>query len=122
MWRVVFLNVERHVRRRAAQLRQQVREQVGADGVDGTHLKGGIELVLAILSHVTDNTHLIQDPLGLVDDTLARFGDPDTVFATLKQGYAEFVLQFLDGHTQSCLLYTSPSPRDQRGSRMPSSA
>ena len=25
-------------------------------------------------------------------------------------------------HTQSCLLYTSPSPRDQRGSRMPSSA
>ena len=26
-----------------------------------------------------------------------------------------------DGNT-SCLLYTSPSPRDQRGSRMPSSA
>ena len=30
----------------------------------------------------------------------------------------------LGGHAQytSCLLYTSPSPRDQRGSRMPSSA
>ena len=26
------------------------------------------------------------------------------------------------GHLESCLLYTSPSPRDQRGSRMPSSA
>ena len=26
------------------------------------------------------------------------------------------------GNTQICLLYTSPSPRDQRGSRMPSSA
>ena len=25
-------------------------------------------------------------------------------------------------HTTDCLLYTSPSPRDQRGSRMPSSA
>ena len=25
-------------------------------------------------------------------------------------------------HHKSCLLYTSPSPRDQRGSRMPSSA
>ena len=25
-------------------------------------------------------------------------------------------------YTESCLLYTSPSPRDQRGSRMPSSA
>ena len=28
----------------------------------------------------------------------------------------------VEPHTQSCLLYTSPSPRDQRGSRMPSSA
>ena len=26
------------------------------------------------------------------------------------------------GRIQICLLYTSPSPRDQRGSRMPSSA
>ena len=28
----------------------------------------------------------------------------------------------LDGYYGTCLLYTSPSPRDQRGSRMPSSA
>ena len=28
----------------------------------------------------------------------------------------------LDALSVSCLLYTSPSPRDQRGSRMPSSA
>ena len=27
-----------------------------------------------------------------------------------------------DEETKNCLLYTSPSPRDQRGSRMPSSA
>ena len=26
------------------------------------------------------------------------------------------------GNNNGCLLYTSPSPRDQRGSRMPSSA
>ena len=25
-------------------------------------------------------------------------------------------------HYEACLLYTSPSPRDQRGTRMPSSA
>ena len=30
--------------------------------------------------------------------------------------------QRLDGTIYDCLLYTSPSPRDQRGSRMPSSA
>ena len=28
----------------------------------------------------------------------------------------------IDAHITDCLLYTSPSPRDQRGSRMPSSA
>ena len=28
----------------------------------------------------------------------------------------------LDLDAEGCLLYTSPSPRDQRGSRMPSSA
>ena len=28
----------------------------------------------------------------------------------------------IGSHPSRCLLYTSPSPRDQRGSRMPSSA
>ena len=31
-------------------------------------------------------------------------------------------IDFSDKLTIFCLLYTSPSPRDQRGSRMPSSA
>ena len=31
-------------------------------------------------------------------------------------------LQALLRENKDCLLYTSPSPRDQRGSRMPSSA
>ena len=54
----------------------------------------------------------INDPaapvtLVYVDDVIERF------------------LQLLDGadaQVDACLLYTSPSPRDQRGSRMPSSA
>ena len=29
---------------------------------------------------------------------------------------------YVTSQLQGCLLYTSPSPRDQRGSRMPSSA
>ena len=32
------------------------------------------------------------------------------------------VLGDFNGWNNTCLLYTSPSPRDQRGSRMPSSA
>ena len=31
-------------------------------------------------------------------------------------------VQHWSSYTNTCLLYTSPSPRDQRGSRMPSSA
>ena len=36
--------------------------------------------------------------------------------------YAASFSQFVEGLNSGCLLYTSPSPRDQRGSRMPSSA
>ena len=36
-------------------------------------------------------------------------------------GYS-FSKELLDEWDWTCLLYTSPSPRDQRGSRMPSSA
>ena len=32
------------------------------------------------------------------------------------------VIEHLDGLSQACLLYTSPSPRDRTRSRMPSSA
>ena len=36
--------------------------------------------------------------------------------------YAAVEIPLLAAQTAACLLYTSPSPRDQRGSRMPSSA
>ena len=44
---------------------------------------------------------------------------PDFSFVTEKQD-AKFLIQRVGAN--ACLLYTSPSPRDQRGSRMPSSA
>ena len=53
-----------------------------------------------------------------VADTLVQ-GDllgHDTHGLALLAGYLKEL------ETGSCLLYTSPSPRDQRGSRMPSSA
>ena len=37
--------------------------------------------------------------------------------------FSKFVQKYYEAQeVQGCLLYTSPSPRDQRGSRMPSSA
>ena len=46
---------------------------------------------------------------------LARGGEYDNV--VFHRVIDDFMAQ-----TGDCLLYTSPSPRDQRGSRMPSSA
>ena len=44
-------------------------------------------------------------------------GDTETPIAMLN------LLKFKEkAEYEDCLLYTSPSPRDQRGSRMPSSA
>ena len=45
-----------------------------------------------------------------VDDEIRKRKKADLLRAQLTRGHS------------SCLLYTSPSPRDQRGSRMPSSA
>ena len=41
---------------------------------------------------------------------------------TLNYENCNNIYLMLSGNRASCLLYTSPSPRDQRGSRMPSSA
>ena len=59
--------------------------------------------------------HAFGGRLGeLLDEQVNKFNasqDKYTVVHTRKGNYSE-----------TCLLYTSPSPRDQRGSRMPSSA
>ena len=49
------------------------------------------------------------------------FTGEDCIEITTHGGVV-IVNQLLDALLASCLLYTSPSPRDQRGSRMPSSA
>ena len=50
----------------------------------------------------------------------------DTIFAEGQRRYVEslsaYARQFLGQVDKPCLLYTSPSPRDQLTSRMPSSA
>ena len=57
--------------------------------------------------------------IGNVSLRVLDIGRPD---AWEVQGRGELALAILVEQMRRCLLYTSPSPRDQRGSRMPSSA
>ena len=65
----------------------------------------------------TENTFekLVQNLLILEHDAIAAYDS--TIDKLEDQASKTRIAEF-----KACLLYTSPSPRDQRGSRMPSSA
>ena len=70
----------------------------------------GLSLLLAACSGEPSQLDLLQEnPMA----------SPTISFAESTTVDAEHIQPGDDGY---CLLYTSPSPRDQRGSRMPSSA
>ena len=56
--------------------------------------------------------YAVYTSIYLSDEDVASILEMNSFFIVLKQA----------DKYQICLLYTSPSPRDQRGSRMPSSA
>ena len=75
------------------------------------------------------NTMVIVD--CLTDNPNRTFGEVRLCFTKTKckigtEGSVSHMFDhsaiFVFPHNDDCLLYTSPSPRDQRGSRMPSSA
>ena len=47
---------------------------------------------------------------------------PEVEKIVAESGIREGMVTVLTKHTTTCLLYTSPSPRDSEASRMPSSA
>ena len=63
-------------------------------------------------------------PRELLWRVLNKLGVPDKLVSILKAMHKNVEVLFeVDGVKKKlCLLYTSPSPRDQRGSRMPASA
>ena len=81
---------------------------------------------------VADLTRILPKPDQMVGDARQRFDywaeKLDNALINrvndgrLRLGNAAGVLRPLALENRVCLLYTSPSPRDQRGSRMPSSA
>ena len=67
-----------------------------------------------------DSRPLTRNQKNLV--ALAVVGNISEFFDIFLIGFVVSVLTKPWNLTGTCLLYTSPSPRDQRGSRMPSSA
>ena len=61
----------------------------------------------------------LKEDIRFAHDNVRRFAEAQK--ATVSDVEVEIVPGVLAGQ-KACLLYTSPSPRDQRGSRMPSSA
>ena len=60
---------------------------------------------------------------GFMADVYYRVsGQPTATFTSCGPGSANLPISLGNAFFDSCLLYTSPSPRDMRRSRMPSSA
>ena len=89
--------------------------------------KGGVLIDLGFCGRSDDAYTFSQD---LIDGKRTRPLDTQAIYAENTNNSASITVQSKHhGLSQitryqlhSCLLYTSPSPRDQRGSRMPSSA
>ena len=89
----------------------------------------GLDLIERVAAHVAaiypDLTS--QQHIDIASQSVAAFGIVDPNRPPGRPRYsADEVVVITYGDTiidsRGCLLYTSPSPRDQRGSRMPSSA
>ena len=68
---------------------------------------------------IYDENGVLAGTIAMMPDGSYTF-DPDPTFTGSVP--VDYVVEDANGATDTCLLYTSPSPRDQRGSRMPSSA
>ena len=85
-------------------------------------------LVYTYENHVSLEEHLIclkprsNSFQELSNFELKIFPYPYTIFPLLSENGDDIFKVVFTGSTNSCLLYTSPSPRDGLLSRMPSSA
>ena len=105
------------------------REEGTSDGFGGDGNEWSIEERVETL-HLVENERRVGAPSDIAPEYRTvhhlnvdsdRGGGKGGVGGTEELGNASFG-QHNDYSYSTCLLYTSPSPRDQRGSRMPSSA
>ena len=105
-----------------AERRDVICESLGKMLVDCNsvyHIEGLDSVVDDVVSKTFDD---ILDPRAILDDM--RVTKSDAEIALMKYAADLAALAHIEAmrECRPCLLYTSPSPRDKRQSRMPSSA
>ena len=86
---------------------------IGAGGIGG--------LLLDLLCRSISFSGSFEVKISIMDgDVVEQRNLPHQQFSTSDLGTHK--VDALNNRLRYCLVYTSPSPRDQRGSRMPSSA
>ena len=90
---------------------------VGEVPVGQENIEVGLPMQFTLLQHIEGGGDSMFEALLIALRNLKEKGDELMEIVTTKlPGNKK------DGYSYSCLLYTSPSPRDKRQSRMPSSA
>ena len=95
---------------------------------DATQFDLNLEFAVSNLKNASVDEHAIAIKVASRGDPVSTCGDDDTEHVLLaaigRKSFAkgEHVDVKYPERVQPCLLYTSPSPRDKRQSRMPSSA
>ena len=80
-------------------------------------------LILMVLPQSSHATHIVGGELNYICLGGETYEITLTIFRDCENAEADFdPFASVGIFNNNCLLYTSPSPRDQRGSRMPSSA
>ena len=86
---------------------------------NSTVVEGGVYEVDVSVSNFEE---LLAAQVGIFWDSTVMRIDTLPFVATTLADFNRQSLSLPEDNQTVCLLYTSPSPRDQRGSRMPSSA
>ena len=71
---------------------------------------------------INDDKYLVSPADGLITDISEKSGPEELRLENTSYTKISVFMNIFNCHVNSCLLYTSPSPRDLSTSRMPSSA
>ena len=94
----------------------------GTDGLDTRRSEQYGEKIEALEKQLGETSSLLQSVVDVVGRQQREGGESSVSVAAPRGTGPEAGTHHTDATGGTCLLYTSPSPRDQRGSRIPSSA